>query len=39
MLGFCAVNLWAILHFLLAARAMRGASIGAVASPATEPTK
>ena len=27
MLAFCAVNLWAILHFLLAARAMRAASI------------
>ena len=34
MLAFCAVNLWAILHFLLAARAMRAASIDAAATTA-----
>jgi predicted MFS family arabinose efflux permease len=39
MLAFCAVNLWAVLHFLLAARAMRAATITTPVTPSMEVTK
>jgi predicted MFS family arabinose efflux permease len=36
MLAFCAVNLWAVLHFLLAARAMHDASIDMAVTASVE---